>query len=147
MTLSLPQAAWILITVAFSTMCVACKSTDSQTDRAFTHSACFRQLDSKSIVIFVAYGRKFECVLLFVQGNFYPELQQFLSAPEGARFKGDIVFAENSSEIFTVRSTFQWRYIEDTTELVRLSAHYIVEIVSFSSPKKSTRKPKIFLHL
>lgn len=59
-----------------------------------------------------------------VQANFYPSLRQFLVSPTGARFMGDIVFVNEDpmQDIFAARSSFQWKYIENTQEQVTLGS-------------------------
>lgn len=57
-----------------------------------------------------------------VQLSFYPSLRQFLISPTGARYNGDIAFVDedSSEDIFAARSSFQWKYVDDTQEQVCL---------------------------
>lgn len=56
-----------------------------------------------------------------MQVDFYPALRDFLSTPRGARYQQDLVFMNDDStqELISARSSFRWRYMEETTVRVR----------------------------
>jgi hypothetical protein len=58
--------------------------------------------------------------LSMLQAAFYPELQRFLMTPGGGRFVGDLVFDDPATKtsLYTARSSFQWKYLVETTDLV-----------------------------
>lgn len=55
-----------------------------------------------------------------LQEDFYQRLTDFIATENGAQFLGDLAFVNNdpSEQLISARSTFQWRFIDDTQEQV-----------------------------